>query len=103
MVTDNDIVVEILAGRMAVHGDARQPIVLKTIINYHIAEVLCAGYGIENADSGARSFDGKAVIGGLVFGDCVVINTQRHAQLPARWRGRRMRGECDSAVERVML
>ena len=51
MITDNDIVVEILAGRMAVHGDARQAIVLKSIINYHVAEGLCAGYGIENADS----------------------------------------------------
>src|SRR6516164_165604 len=102
MVTDNEVVVEILARCMAVHGNAREAIILKPIINNHVAVGLCTGHGIENADSCTRSFDGKAIIGGLVFGDGVVVDTQRRARGPAGWRSRRMRGECYPAVERVV-
>src|SRR6516165_2597854 len=98
MVTDNEVVVEILARCMAVHGNAREAIILKPIINNHVAVGLCTGHGIENADSCTRSFDGKAIIGGLVFGDRVVEDTQRRACS----RERRMRGECYSAVEGVV-
>src|SRR6516162_4035682 len=102
MVTDNKVIVEILAKRMAVHGNAREAIFRKPIIDNHVAVSLCAGHRIENADSCTRSFDGKAIIGGLVFGDGVVVDTQRRARWPAGWRSRRMRGECYSAVERVV-
>ena len=43
MVTDNDVVVEIPARRMAVHGNARKAIVCKPIINNHVAVGLCTG------------------------------------------------------------
>ena len=46
-VTNDGVVVEILARRMAVHGNARQAIIFQLIVNYHVAVGLCAGYGIE--------------------------------------------------------
>ena len=50
-VTSDDVVDELLARSMAVHGNARQAVVFHFIVNHHVIIGLCAGHGIENADS----------------------------------------------------
>lgn len=78
-VTDDEVVVEILARRMAMHGNARQAIVLQYIVNYHVAVGLCAGCGIENANSRTGSRDLKPIARRVVIGDGVSKDAQgRH-------------------------
>src|ERR1700759_790887 len=61
-VTDDDVVVEILARCMAMHGHARQAIACYSIVDYQVAVGLCARDGIENTDARTGSCNGKPII-----------------------------------------
>ena len=60
-VADDEVVGQVLTGRMGMHGNPGQAVVGKHIVNDYVAEVLSPGNRIEDADSGARSGDLRTV------------------------------------------
>ena len=97
-VAGHDVIVEVFPGAVGVEGDAGKAVVLEDIAKDEIFGDAAAGKESEDADacSSARNFG--AVVSGFVVDDGVFKN--------AVWRAsageRRMRGESDAAIVRIV-
>src|ERR1700730_8991015 len=72
IVAYDDVVVEVLTGRVAMHGNAGQSVVSQAIIDDHVAVIRGAGNGVKDADSSTCPFDSRSISRRYVSGDRIV-------------------------------